>query len=147
MGALFDLSSEFAFLSGQLLHAPGDGSEGEQCAGELGVVVGCGSGLGEAGEQPGAGEPTQLAAERLGCCDQQVTELAEPGSSGVDGAFAGGLKRPQRLAFAVAARDSWTLPAQHAASGTDRVERVGLAARASLPGVGGRPRTPARRGR
>jgi hypothetical protein len=75
----------------------------------------------------------QLAAQRFGGRDQQVAQLAEAGTLGVDCAFAGGHQRLQRLAFTASPRRRRPLLCEHAAGRTDSVERVGLAARAPLP--------------
>ncbi|HEY8777894.1 MAG TPA: hypothetical protein VIM33_15615 [Gaiellaceae bacterium] len=70
---------------------------------------------------------------RFGCCDEQIAQLAEPGTRGVHSALAGRGQRPQR--FPLTARTRLRRPrlAEHAACGPDRVERVSLAARAPLP--------------
>jgi hypothetical protein len=74
----------------------------------------------------------QLTAERLRSRDQQVAELAEPGPFRVDCSLACSDKCLQCLAFTACARRRRPLLGEDAASGTDRVERVGLAARAAL---------------
>ena len=79
------------------------------------------------------GQRPQLAAQRLGGRDQQVSQLAESGALGVDRAFACGHKCLQRLAFTAGPRRRRPLLGEHAARGADSVERVGLAARAALP--------------
>ena len=131
--SVFDLACELALLGGQLQDASSDRAQREQAAAQLGVASAVGSGRCEALQQPGAGQRPQLAAQRLGRRDQQVAQLAEPGAFGVDRAFACGHQRLQRLAFAACPRRRGPLLAEHAAGGTDRVERVGLAARAALP--------------
>ena len=128
-----DLACELALLGGQLQDASGDRAQREQAAAQLGVASAVGSRCGEAVQQPCAGQRPQLAAQRLGCRDQQVAQLAEPGALRVHRAFASGHQRPQRLAFAARPRRRRPLLGEHAAGGPDRVERVGLAARAALP--------------
>ena len=91
------------------------------------------SGRGEALQQPCSGQRPQLAAQRLRGRDQQVAQLAEPGAFCVDRSLACGHECLQRLAFAARSRCRRPLLGEHAASRTDRVERVGLAARAALP--------------
>ena len=107
--------------------------EREQAAAQLGIASAVGPRRREALQQPCTCERPQLAAQRLRGRDQQVSQLAEPGSLGVDGAFACGHQRLQRLAFTAGPRRRRPLWREHAAGGTDRVERVGLAARAALP--------------
>jgi hypothetical protein len=63
---------------------------------------------------------------------QQISQLAETGTLGVDGAFPCGHQRLQRLAFTACPRRRLPLRSEHAAGGTDRVERIGLATRAAL---------------
>ena len=65
--------------------------------------------------------------------DQQVSQLAETGTLSVDRAFPCGHQRLQRLAFTACPWRRGPLVGEHAAGGTDRVERVGLAARTALP--------------
>ncbi len=62
------------------------------------------AGRGQPLQQPCPCQRPQLAAQRLRRRDQQVAQLAEPGALGVDGAFARGHQRLQRLAFAAGAR-------------------------------------------
>ena len=128
-----DLACELAFLGGQLQHASGDRAQREQAAAQLGVPSAVGSGCCEALQQPCACERPQLAAQRLRCRDQQVAQLAEPGAFGVDRSLASGHQRLQRLPFTAGSRCRGPLAGEHAAGGADRVERVGLAARAALP--------------
>src|SRR5438552_3465958 len=91
------------------------------------------AGCGEPAEQPCWAEWARLAAQRLGCCDQQVAQLAEARTFRVHGPVTGGHQRPERLPFAAAARRCRTFLFEHAARGPDRVERIGLSARAALP--------------
>ena len=81
-GERFDLACELAFLGGQLQHPPRDRAEREQAAAQLRVVSTTGPREGEAPQQPGACQRPQLAAQRLGSRDQQVSELAEAGAFG-----------------------------------------------------------------
>jgi hypothetical protein len=83
-------------------------------------------------QQTRTGQRPQLAAQRLRGCDQQVAQLAETGTLGVDRAFACGHQRLQRLAFTTCPRRPRPLLAEHTAGGAGSVERVGLAARAAL---------------
>ena len=92
-----------------------------------------GSGGGEALQQPGRGQRPQLAPQRLRRGDQQVSQLAEPGALGIDGALASSNQCLQRRALAARAGRRGRSLAKHAARRADRVERVGLAARAALP--------------
>ena len=71
-GELFDLAGELSFFSRELLDASSDGFEGELAAAELGVLSAVGSSGAQACQQAGPAERTQLAAERLGCRDEQV---------------------------------------------------------------------------
>jgi hypothetical protein len=86
----FDLACELALFGGQLQDASGDRAQREHAAAELGIPLTSGSYCSELVEQPRTCERPQLAAQRLRRCDQQVAQLAEPGTSGVDGAFACG---------------------------------------------------------
>jgi hypothetical protein len=85
-----DLACEFAFLCGQLQYASGDRAQGQHAAAELGISSAAGPCRCEALQQPSSAERPQLAAQRFGGCDQQVSQLAEAGTLGVDGAFACG---------------------------------------------------------
>ena len=116
-------------------------------AAQLGVASTVGSGCCEACSSRARCQRPQLAAQRLRGRDEQVAQLAEPGALGVDGSFPCGHQRLQRLAFAAGPRRRRPLLGEHAAGGADSVERVGLAARATLPPQPARPRAPARRGR
>src|SRR5438876_530198 len=69
----------------------------------------------------------------FGGCAQQVAQLAEPGPLGVDCSFSGGHQGLQALAFTAGSRRRRPLLGKHAAGGADRVQGVGLAARATLP--------------
>jgi len=60
-------------------------------------------------------------------------QLAEACPLGVHRSFPRRRQRPQRLAFAARARRCRSLLREHAARCADRVERVGFAARATLP--------------
>jgi hypothetical protein len=91
------------------------------------------AGRGEALQQACACQRPQLAAQRLRGCDQQVAQLAEPRAFGVDRAFPCSYQRLQRLALAASPWCGRPLLGQCAARSTDRVERIGLAARAALP--------------
>jgi hypothetical protein len=84
-------------------------------------------------QQPRPCQRPQLAAQRLRGRDQQIAQLTDAGTLGVDRAFARGHQCLQRLAFTAGPRCCWPLAREHAAGGTDGVERVGLAARAALP--------------
>jgi hypothetical protein len=84
-------------------------------------------------QQAGTGERPQLAAQWLRGCDQQVAQLAETGALGVDRPFARGHQGLQRLALTARPRRRGSLACEHTSSGADSIERVGLAARASLP--------------
>ena len=84
-------------------------------------------------QQPGPCQRAQFAAQRLGCGDQEVSQLAEAGALGVDRAFACGHQCLQRLAFTAGPGCRGPLAGQHTAGGADSVERVGLATRAALP--------------
>ena len=59
--------------------------------------------------------------------------MAEPCALGVHGSLPCGHQRPQRLPFPACTRRGRTRLCEHTASGADRVECVGLAARATLP--------------
>jgi hypothetical protein len=83
-------------------------------------------------QQPTTGQRPQLAAQRFGGRDQQVSQLAESGTLGVDRAFACGHQCLQRLAFTARPSCRGPLIRQHTAGGADRVERVSLAARTAL---------------
>ena len=132
MDELLDLTGELAFLGGELLDPACDGLEREQGAAELGVVPAIGPSGGQAREQTSGAERAQFAADRLGGRDQQVAQLAVSGRSGGDGAFASREQRPHCFACAARTRDRGTVVAEYVASGTDRVELVSLAARATL---------------
>ena len=86
----------------------------------------------EPAEQPCSAERAELAAKGLGCGDEEVAELAEPGPLRVHGSLTGGHQRPERLAFSAAARRCRPFLCEHASSGPDRVKRIGLPARAAL---------------
>ena len=132
MDELLELMGELAFLGGQLLDPACDGLEREQGTAELGVVPAIGPSGGQAREQTGRAELAQFAADRLGRRDQQVAQLAVSGRSRGDRTFASREQRPHCFACAARTRDRGTLCGEHVASGTDRVELVGLAARATL---------------
>ena len=72
-------------------------------------------------QQPCACERPQLRAERFRRRDQQVSQLAETGTLGVDRAFSCGHQRLQRLAFAACPWRRRPLVGEHAAGGTDGV--------------------------
>ena len=132
-GERFDLVGELAFLGGQLQHASGDRAQREQAAAQLGVVSAMRSGCCEALQKPCTCQRPQLAPQRLRGCDQQVAQLAEPGPFRVHGSFACGHKCLQRLAFTTRSRCCGPLACEDTPAGTERVERVGLAAPAALP--------------
>jgi hypothetical protein len=75
----------------------------------------------------------QRAAERFGCCDQQVSQLAEPGALGVHRAFACHHQRLQRLAVTAGPRCLGPLAREHTCGLRGPREGVCLAARATLP--------------
>jgi hypothetical protein len=129
----FDLACERAFLGLQLLHASSDRAQRAQTAAQLGVLARIGSRGREAAQQRGLGQRPQLAAQRLGAGDQQVARLGESGALRVDRAFPSGYQRLQRLPLTTRPRRRRPLLAEHATSGADSVERVGLATRATLP--------------
>jgi len=131
-GERFDLTGELALLDGQLLDAARDRTQGLERSAQLDVLVAVGPRSGESTQQLGAAKWPQLAAERLRGGDEQVAQLAETGAARVDGAFAGGHQGAQRLSFAAGARLAGMLLGEHAPRRPDRVERVGLAARAAL---------------
>jgi hypothetical protein len=128
-----DLACELAFLGGQPQHAPRDSTQCEQCAAQHRIASPLRSGCGQALQQPCPRQWPQLAAERLRRRDEKVSKLAKAGTLRVHGSFARGHQRPQRLAFPTNTRRSRTQLCEHAARRADRVERIGLAARATLP--------------
>jgi hypothetical protein len=91
----FDLSAELAFLARQPLDPPRQGFERELAATQLGVLPAIWPSGAEARQQPGAAERPQLAAQRLGSRDEQVTQLAERGRSRAHRPFACCNQRPQ----------------------------------------------------
>jgi hypothetical protein len=129
----FDLACELAFLGGHLQDAPRDGAQREQAAAQLWITSAVWPRCREPLQEPRACERPQVRAERLRGRDQQIAQLAETGALGVDRAFPCGHQRLQRLALTACPWCRSPLVGEHAASGTDRVERVGLAARAALP--------------
>jgi len=86
----------------------------------------------EPAQEACSAEWAELARERLGCGDEQVTQLAEARPFRVHGPVSGGHQRPQGLALSVAARRRRPLLLEHSPSGPNRVKRIGLAARAAL---------------
>ena len=128
----FDLAGELALLNGQLQHPACDRAEREQAAAQLRVVSATGSGCREPLHEARTGEGPQLAAQRLRRGDQEIPELAERGPLRVDGACSCSDKRLQRLSLAARTWRRGPHSREHAARRTDRVERVSLAASASL---------------
>ena len=129
---LLDLAGKLALLEREVLHAASNSAKGEQDAAELGVASTGRAHRGETVEQPRPAQAAELRTERLWRGHKQRVELVEPGLLRDRCAFTGGHQRPQRLAFARAPRHRPALLCEHAARGPDRVERVGLAARAAL---------------
>jgi hypothetical protein len=129
----FDLACELAFFCRQLQDASGDRAQREHAAAELRIASTTGSCRREAAQQSSTGERPQLATQRVRGGDQQVSQLAEAGTIGGDRALACGHQCLQRLAFTACPRCRGLLAGDHTAGGADRVERVGLAARAALP--------------
>src|SRR5206468_5502537 len=84
-------------------------------------------------QQPCTCQRPQLTAQRLRGCDQQVSQLTEPGTLGVDRAFPSGHQSLQSLSFTAGPWRRRPFLGEHAAGRSDRIERVGLAARAALP--------------
>ncbi len=132
-GERLDLACELAFLNGQLQHAAGDRAQRKHAAAQLRVALAARPGCCEALQEPCPCQRPQLAAERLRGRDQQIAQLTQTRTLGVDGSFASGDKCLQCLAFPASARRRRPLAGEHAAGRTDRVERVGLAARTALP--------------
>jgi hypothetical protein len=128
----FDLAGEFALFGGQLQHASCDRAQREQCAAELLIMSPLRSCCSQALQQPCARQRPQLTTQRFGRRDQEVSQLAEAGTLGVHRPLTRGHQRPQCFAFAARARGGRTRLCEHAAGCADRVERVGLAARATL---------------
>src|SRR2546423_14221340 len=83
-----DLACEFAFLSGQLQDASGDRAQREHAPAEFWVASTVRSCCGEVLQQPCTCQRPHLAAQRFGCRDQQVAQLAETGPLAVDRARA-----------------------------------------------------------
>ncbi len=77
--------------------------------------------------------PRRSATERLRRGHEQRVELVESGLFRDRGAFSGGYQCSQRFTVAGAAWHRPAFLAEHTARGADRVERIGLAARAALP--------------
>ncbi len=127
-----DLAFELALLAGQALDPAGDAAERVQGAAQLDIAVTAWLHRCESLQQPAACERPQLAAQRLGGRDDQVAQLAESGPAGVDGAVAGSHQSPQRLALTGRTWLRRMLLRKHNTGGTDRVERVSLAARAAF---------------
>jgi hypothetical protein len=124
----FDLACEFAFLSDQLQDASGDRAQREHASAEFWIASTVGSGRGELVQQPCARQRPQFAAQRFGCRDQQVAQLAETGPLGVDCPFACGHQGLQCLALTAGPRRRRPLLGEHAAGSADRVEGIGLSA-------------------
>jgi hypothetical protein len=128
-----DLRLKFALFGSQLLDAPRESAQRLQRAAQLDVAVAARPDRGQAFEQPAAGERPQFAAQRFGCGDDQVAQLAETGSAGVDSTVTCGHQRSERLALPARARPRRPLLRKHDTRGPDRVERVGLPAGAAFP--------------
>jgi len=128
-----DLAGKLAFLSGQLQDASGDRAQREHAAAELWITSTSGSCCCEPLQQPRTCERPQLAAQRLGRRDQQVSKLAKTGALGVHCSFSCGHQRLQRLAFTARPWRRRPLLGEHTPGGTGSVERVGLTARATFP--------------
>src|SRR5207237_4148442 len=75
---LLDLLRELAFLDGQLLDAACNCTQGEQRPLQLGVAAASRTALRKPAEQACSAERAELAANRLGCGDEQVAQLAGP---------------------------------------------------------------------
>ena len=147
-GERFDLACELALLGGQLQDASRDRARARaSCRAALDHVGGLAGLLRAAARSRARVSGRNSAAQRLGCRDQQIAQLAEPGPSW----------RSRRLPVrppVPAAPGVHRLPAaSQAASRRARCGRRGpRRARRSCrpsgaPGAAGRPRAPARRGR
>src|SRR5205085_12010063 len=123
---------ERACVGAELQDAARDGAQGEQAAAQLGVRSARGAACRETLEESHRAQWPQLVSPRLGSRDQQVSQLAETSTPGVDRAFAGSDKRLQGLALAAGAWCRRPFAGQHAARGADRVQCVGLAAASPL---------------
>ncbi len=83
----FDLACELALLVGQLQDASRDRAQREQAAAQLWITSALWPRHRGPLQEPRACERTQLAPERLGSGDQQISQLTEPRTLGVDCAF------------------------------------------------------------
>src|SRR5512142_740083 len=84
-------------------------------------------------EEPATGQPSQLSTERFGRGNDQVAQLAKTCSAGIDSTIAGDHQRSECFAVAAGTRLGWVLLREHDPCSSDRIERVGLAARAAFP--------------
>src|SRR6476620_162798 len=115
-----------------MLDASRQGFERELGAAQLGALPAIWSCSGEAGEQPAARERPELAAQRLGSRDEQVAQLAKRSGARAHRPFACRDQRAKSLTLARAPRCGGPLLSERAPGCADRVERVGLAARAAF---------------
>jgi hypothetical protein len=92
-------------------HAPGDRAQREHAPAELWITSPAGSSYSELLQQPCACQRPQLASQRFGRRDQQVAQLAETGTLGVDCTFPRCHHRLQRLAFTARPAASPAAPA------------------------------------
>ena len=131
-GRGLDLGFEFTFLGGQLLDPAGDRAQRQQCAAQLDVGVTCG----------------RAAASRLSSRLRVSGRSSLRNGSGVVMSRSRSWQSPARRALTAPSRaaiSAWSAsrspprvvspaaPGEHAARRADRIERIGLAARAAFP--------------
>jgi hypothetical protein len=79
-------------------------------------------------DQPATGQLSQVTTERFRRGDDQVAQLAKTCSAGIDSTIAGDHQRSECCAVAAGTRLGWMLLSEHDPCGSDRVQRIGLAA-------------------